>query len=55
MLIDIEGTKYLICIISIYLMYFSEHILEMGIIIPILQMRTAKLREMKESTQRSPS
>lgn len=54
MLIDIEGTKYLICIISIYLIYFSEHILEIGIIIPILQMRAVRLREMKKSAQRSP-
>ena len=51
----IEGTKYLLNMYNLYLIYSSEHILEIRITIPILQMRTARLREMKKFTQRSPA
>lgn len=40
-----EGTKYLICIIYIYLIYSSKHTLKISIIIPIFSERLRNLHK----------
>lgn len=40
-----EGTKYLICIIYIYLIYSSEHILKISIITPIFSVTLRNLHK----------